>query len=169
MPKSITSENEIPQEFTTTQATYSSHQIVTDTEIFFPDFCKSWTILNKSPSFSTALLHIMMSSSDAIFWRAFFFYHGQNSVSWDGLTIPMHRVSHASPPLSAITSFSCAHTAHSIYAATAMHILHMPSTIILHQITSSDNASVYSNLLNTSCINYFPTSHVYSLVDLVIM
>lgn len=44
LPSLISSLHGAAQEFTITQGTYSSDEIVTDSEIFFPDFCKSWTI-----------------------------------------------------------------------------------------------------------------------------
>ncbi len=125
LPASVSPKLGEPQKFTTTQGTYSSQEIVTGTEIFFPDFCKTRII----PDHTFRLFTSPTSCYDVIIGRnllqhGFVLDHGQNLITWDGLTIPMHRVSHAPTASPAMTSFSCAHTANSVYAATTAHILH---------------------------------------------
>ncbi len=125
LPASVSPKLGEPQKFTATQGTYSSQEIVTGTEIFFPNFCKTRIIPDHTfRLFTSPSLRYDVIIGRDLLQHGFVLDHGQNLITRDGLTIPMHRMSHAPKASPAMTSFSCAYTANSVYAATTARILH---------------------------------------------
>ena len=123
LPMGITPKIGQSQTFTTTQGTYDTSTFFIATDIFFPDFCKSRKI---------ATVHMRTFNSpnsryDVIVGRdllslGFILNHAANTISWDGLTVPMHNVQSSSNKIT--TSFSCTHSATAVYTNQSPSIMH---------------------------------------------
>ena len=90
IPHGVPAKNGVSQSFTTTQGTYESSKIYFGKNIYFPDFCNSRNI----PKIQLWLFNGPKSWFDVIIGRdilkhRFVLDHSRNTITWDGLTIPM--------------------------------------------------------------------------------
>ena len=123
IPQGIIAKIGLPQTFTTTQGIYKTNKFFIAEGIFFLDFCKSWQI----PPVHMRTFNSPNSRYDIIVGRdvlaqGFILNHCDHTITWDGLTVPMHQTSTIASLVPTI--FSCAHMAAEVYAGQASTILH---------------------------------------------